>query len=199
MCGRYTIFSDKENSELSRMVEAVNQKFNVKIKTGDIFPSNLAPIIREHQGKIELDVMEWGYRNPFKKGLIINARSETVTEKKMFRDDFEQRRCLIPASGFYEWDQQKHQYLFDSDAILYLGGIYKPFEGKNKFVILTKAPNPMVLEVHDRMPVIIPADMMDSWFQNVKAAMGLLKEDAVPLVKHQSEKISESSQIKFQL
>ena len=199
MCGRYTLFSDKEDSELSRMVEAVNQKFDVQIKTGDIFPSNLAPIIRENQGKVELDVMEWGYRNPFKKGLIINARSETVAEKKMFRDDFEQRRCLIPAAGFYEWDQQKHQYLFDSDAILYLGGIYKAFEGKNKFVVLTKAPNPMVSAVHDRMPVIIPAEKMDPWFQNSQDAMDLLNEDAVPLMKHQSEKIHDSSQIKFPL
>lgn len=163
MCGRYTLFSDTENAEIKKIVEAVNRKYKVQIKTGDIFPSNLAPIIRGNAMKRELDVMQWGYHNPFRKGLIINARSETVMEKKMFREDFKIRRCLIPTAGFYEWDQEKNQYLFNSDAILYLGGIYKPFEEKNNYVILTKAPNPIVSEVHDRMPVIISPLMLDQW------------------------------------
>ena len=73
MCGRYTLFSDTENTEIKKMVEEVNRKYNVQIKIGDIFPSNLAPIIRANTMKRALDVMQWGYHNPFKKALIINA------------------------------------------------------------------------------------------------------------------------------
>lgn len=188
MCGRYTLFSDKEDREIKKIIEEINQKYQVQIKTGDIFPSDLAPVIRAEKAEKELDIMEWGYHNPFKKGLIINARSETVMEKKMFHDDFEIRRCLIPATGFYEWDKQKQQYLFNSNSILYLGGIFKPFEGKNKYVILTKAPNHTVSEVHDRMPVIIPNEMGDNWLHDVKDAVQLMKDDTVPLIMQQIKK-----------
>ncbi|MGV8906234.1 MAG: SOS response-associated peptidase [Acetobacterium sp.] len=192
MCGRYTLFANNENTEIIKMVAEVNRRYQVQIKTNDIFPSNLAPIIRGNAMERELDVMQWGYHNPFKKGLIINARSETVMEKKMFKDDFKNRRCLIPATGFYEWDKQKKQYLFSSDHILYLGGIYKPFEGKNKYVILTKAPNLAVSEVHDRMPVIISAGMVDHWLHDYSNALSLLNEDCVSLIKQQIETIEHS-------
>jgi len=193
MCGRYTLFSDTENTEIKKMVEEVNRKYNVQIKIGDIFPSHLAPIIRANTMERALDVMQWGYHNPFKKSLIINARSETVMEKKMFRDDFETRRCLIPTTGFYEWDKQKNQFLFNSNHVLYLGGIYKPFEGKNKYVILTKGSNQTVSEVHDRMPVIIPAGMLDHWLHDYSSAMDLLKEDTTALIMKQIQTVKSSS------
>jgi len=192
MCGRYTLYSDTENAEIIKIVEEVNRKFQVQIKTSDIFPSNLAPIIRENAKEIKLDVMQWGYHNPFRKGLIINARSETVMEKKMFREDFEIRRCLIPTAGFYEWDHEKNQYLFNSDAILYLGGIYKPYEEKNNYVILTKAPNPTVSEVHDRMPVIISPLMLNQWLNDYNDALHLMKEDPLPLTKKQIRTVKKS-------
>lgn len=193
MCGRYTLFSDTENTEIKKMVEEVNRKYNVQIKIGDIFPSNLAPIIRANTMERALDVMQWGYHNPFKKGLIINARSETVMEKRMFRDDFETRRCLIPTAGFYEWDKQINQFLFNSNQVLYLGGIYKPFEGKNKYVILTKGSNQTVSEVHDRMPVIISAGMLDHWLHDYSNAMDLLKEDTTALIMKQIQTVKSSS------
>lgn len=199
MCGRYTLFSDDENSEIRKIVKEVNRKFHVEIRSGDIFPSNLAPIIRADKKERLLDVMQWGYHNPFKKGLIINARSETVMEKKMFRNDFEHRRCLIPAAGFYEWDKEKHQYLFNSDHLLYLGGIYKPFNGENMYVILTKNSNETVYEIHDRMPVMIPPGMEDKWLNNDRDAQELIKADSVMLIKHLIEKEKISEQIKLTL
>jgi len=193
MCGRYTLYSDIENTEIKKMVEDINRKYNVQIGMGDIFPSDIAPIIKGNTKERELTVMQWGYHNPFKKGLIINARSETVMEKKMFRGDFETRRCLIPTAGFYEWDKQKNQFLFNSHHVLYLWGIYKPFEGKNNYVILTKGSNQTVSEIHDRIPVIIPAGMLDHWLHDYNNALDLLKEDTTPLITKQIQTAKRSS------
>lgn len=202
MCGRYTLYNEKEDREIKRLVAEVNKKFQLEVKIDDIYPSDLAPIIRSNQNNQDgssLDVMKWGYDNPIKKGLIINARSETVMEKPMFRDDFKARRCLIPATGFYEWDREKHQYLFQADQLLYLGGIYKTFNGTNKYVILTKEPNETVAEVHNRMPVIISSEMITIWLQDFKTAAELIKEDAVSLVKQFIKKTDSVSQLKFPL
>lgn len=198
MCGRYTLYSEKEDREIKRIVDEVNQKFKVQIKNGDIFPSDLAPIIRLDQfGKDDnaLDLMSWGYDLPFTKGLIINARSENVVEKQLFREDFISRRCLIPATGFYEWDSNKNQYLFYSEKLIYFAGIYKSFNGINKYVVLTKSPNAAVAKIHNRMPVIIPSDMASSWLTVLALAIELLKQDSVSLI----EKVCDNIQLKFPL
>jgi putative SOS response-associated peptidase YedK len=186
MCGRYTLSSKKEDDEIRQLVATVNRKFNVLIKDGDIRPSDLAPIIRQdHFVKNDrtLDLMNWGYDLPNKNGLIINARSETVLEKPLFREDFISRRCLIPATGFYEWDANKNQYLFDAEKLIYFAGIYQSFNGVNKYVVLTKSPNAVVAGIHDRMPVIIPPDMASIWLTDLPRASELLTQDSILLTK----------------
>lgn len=198
MCGRYTLYSEKEDQEIKRIVDEVNRKFDVHIKNGTIFPSDMAPIICQDETDKDsdtLDLMKWGYDNPFKKGLIINARSETVMEKQLFQQDFISRRCLVPAAGFYESDPQKNQHLFFTDQMLYLAGIYKLFNGVNKFVVLTKTPNTVVAKVHNRMPVIIPQNMKSSWLNELSIATELLKKDSVSLI----EKSCDNMQLKFPL
>lgn len=198
MCGRYTLYSEKEDREIKRIVDEVNKKFNTQIKKGAILPTDLAPIICRDQSDKDsciLDLMNWGYDNPFKKGLIINARSETVMEKQLFRQDFITRRCLVPAAGFYESDSQKNQHLFSTEQILYLAGIYKSFNEVNKFVILTKSPTTVVAEVHNRMPVIIPQNMKSSWLNDLSIATELIKQDSVSLI----EKACDNTQLRFPL
>lgn len=102
----------------------------------------------------------------FKKSqLIINARSETVSEKKIFSKAFEHTRCVFPSSGFYEWNQDKKKFFFreKGSEILYLARFYKKFEDGNRSIILTTAANESIEAIHNRMPVILEKDTIDSW------------------------------------
>jgi putative SOS response-associated peptidase YedK len=101
----------------------------------------------------------WGFGNK-----IANARGESVAERPVFRDAFRQWRCLVPASGFYEWQTiagQKHPwYLRATDANLFgLAGITSLWKGVRSVSLITTKPNALMEPIHDRMPVIIaPAD-----------------------------------------
>jgi putative SOS response-associated peptidase YedK len=141
--------------------------------------------------------MSWGYRTSFKKGIIINARSETVMNKPIFKDDFYYRRCLIPASGFYEWDVEKQRYLFYSDELFYFGGIYKFINGIYYYVILTRPSTELVAKIHERMPVIIANEMIPDWFLNFKAAYELINDDSVNLKMNLIDSSESSSQLSF--
>lgn len=192
MCGRYVLYSDKEQAEIKEIIEEVNRKHNFVVKKGDIYPSNLAPIYAptpDQNGK-SLEVMKWGYEVSFRKGLLINARSETILEKKTFKKDFLERRCIVPASGFYEWDKEKNKYIFQDqdDEALYIAGVFRQHENASEYVILTKAPVEPVAAIHDRMPVIIPHSKAEEWLYDDNAAMGIVAQNYVPLGCQMAEK-----------
>ena len=104
----------------------------------DIGPSQSAVVIHGdsrrkgiQDGVIGASEMVWGFTNPVKKGLIINVRAETAREKITFADSIARRRCVIPASGFYEWDTHKAKYRFTSSdgGLLLLAGFYREEQG----------------------------------------------------------------------
>jgi putative SOS response-associated peptidase YedK len=106
---------------------------------------------------------------------IINARAETVTEKPMFRRSVAFQRCVIPATGFYEWDSAKHKYFFQMPGQpIYLAGIYDTINGVNCFIILTTAPNDSVAPIHDRMPLLLSHEQVRPWLVDAGAALELL-------------------------
>lgn len=192
MCGRYVLYSDKEQAEIKEIIEEVNRKHNFVVKKGDVYPSNLAPIYAptpDQNGK-SLEVMKWGYEVSFRKGLLINARSETILEKKTFKKDFLERRCIVPASGFYEWDKEKNKYIFQAqdDEALYIGGVFREHENASEYVILTKAPVEPVVAIHDRMPVIVPHSKAEEWLYDDNAAMGIVTQNYVSLDCQMAEK-----------
>ena len=192
MCGRYVLYSDKEQAEIREIIEEVNRKHNFVVKKGDIYPSNMATIYAptpDQNGK-SLEVMKWGYEVSFRKGLLINARSETILEKKTFKKDFLERRCIVPASGFYEWDKEKNKYIFQAkdDEALYIGGVFRQHENESEYVILTKAPVEPVAAIHDRMPVIVPHSKAEEWLYDDNAAMGIVTQNYVPLDCQMAEK-----------
>lgn len=163
MCGRYYINDDLVN-EIEKIVRRVNNKLYHK---GDVYPTNTIPVI--HGSKefksIELSNMTWGFPKSKEKGLIINARCETVKEKITFSDSALERRCIIPASGFYEWDKEKNKVRFEREDknILYIAGIWKFYEGAKRFVILTTQADEFVRDVHDRMPVVLEQEEIENW------------------------------------
>lgn len=150
-----------------------------KIKTGEIFPTNIVPVITGFSdGQKTADLFKWGFPNYRQNsGVIINARCETLSEKPTFRKLLKNNRCLIPASGFYEWkavEKHKEKYLIRSAAskLMYFAGLYNNFTDKNgipftSFVIITTEANSQMSQIHTRMPVILSSIQASSWMNEV--------------------------------
>lgn len=199
MCGRYMLYSEKEDRVIKAIVEEVNKKYHGAIKKGDIYPTDLAPVYvsRPDQQGVALRLLKWGYSWHYrKKTLLINARSETVLEKAAFRDDFIKQRCLIPAVGFYEWNEKKEQFRFTSgDELFYLGGFFhRQAEGFDEFLIMTKPPVKLVAEVHNRMPVVIPADRARDFLDSTEIAIKIISENQIFLKR---ELVQGEKQVSF--
>lgn len=161
MCGRYYIQDDLIN-EIEEIVTEIDAKVNFK---GDVFPTNTVPIIYGNQESLMLSGMIWGFSHFNGKGVIINARCESVKTKMTFRDSFLHNRCIIPAAGFYEWDKEKNKVRFErkNSNILYMAGIWKSYEDAKRFVILTTRANDSVRNVHDRMPLLLKENELENW------------------------------------
>lgn len=187
MCGRYTFFTDKELREVEEIVDKISNDIQRdKMKVGEIFPTNVVPILVPENGIIVSHLMTWGFPNFRNKGVIINARSETVREKRMFHAALENRRCIIPSTGFYEWDKEKKKYLINmaGSSMLYMAGIYTPFDGENRFVILTTNANESISDIHDRMPVVLPKERLEDWVMDDSEVDAILLGVHPDLVKH---------------
>lgn len=176
MCGRYFIDEDDLAEELERILEELNRKNTPEnLKTsGEIFPSDVVPVLANSRRQdVQPFAMRWGYSFPGGRP-VINARAETAAEKPMFRDGMRQRRCLIPASSYFEWerrDGQKIKYAICPAGVemLYLAGVYhlENHEGTvaPSFAILTRSAAPEISFIHDRMPVILPPDCAREWLK----------------------------------
>ena len=166
------------------------QKRQIEVKTGEVNPGDIAAVIASNR-KLEPQVfgMKWGYKLPDGK-LIFNARSETAAQKAMFADGMRQRRCLIPADCYYEWQKsangkQKYQ-LAPSDANgFFLAGIYRIEQGSAVFSVLTKEPVESIAFIHHRMPVILPKEALSDWLnpryngvEILNAAVGDIRFDS---------------------
>ena len=124
--------------------------------------------------KVVAEFQRWGIPG-WRGGLMINARAETVCEKPMFRRSMAAQRCIVPATGYYEWDAGKHKYFFQLPGKpLYLAGIYDNVEGVNCFVVLTTKPNATVRDIHDRMPLLLSHDQVRPWLTSDQDALQLL-------------------------
>lgn len=177
MCGRYYVAELNMTEEMLRIVDAVNRKYTPQsVKTsGEIFPSDVVPVLaNSRRQNVQPFAMRWGYSNPNGRP-IINARSETASVKPLFRDGMRQRRCLIPASHYFEWEHrgsERIRYAIRprNSGMLYLAGIYQ-LEKHNDavmpaFAILTRAAAPGISFIHDRMPVILPSASITDWLDN---------------------------------
>ncbi|NLP17093.1 MAG: SOS response-associated peptidase [Clostridiales bacterium] len=165
MCGRYN-FTVEQSEELREIIEKLNAKIHGKeYKRGEIFPTNQVPLLVGEHNETSPVLSIWGFPKFDNKGVIINARSETVFEKRTFRDSVINRRCIIPSSGFYEWDREKRKIMFKLDGTdaLYMAGLYNYYQDEMRFVILTTAANESISDVHHRMPLIIPRHEIDTW------------------------------------
>ncbi len=176
MCGRYN-FTVEQSDEVREILEKLNAKIHGKeAKTGEIFPTNQVPILIEEGKRAEPALSSWGFPKFDQKGVIINARAETAFEKRTFRDSLLNRRCIIPSTGFYEWDSTKQKFLFrlEGTNALYMAGLYTYHQEEMRFVILTTDANASMKEIHTRMPLVIPKHEIDTWILDPGATNDLL-------------------------
>lgn len=185
MCGRYN-FTVEQSDEILEILEKLNAKFTGKeARTGEIFPTNLAPILLEEKKVITPTLSNWGFPKFDQKGVIINARSETAFEKRTFRDSLLNRRCIIPSTGFYEWDSEKKKFLFNLEGTkaLYMAGLYMNYGEELRYVILTTEANESIKDIHTRMPLVIPKQDIETWIMDYSATNDLLKRVPPQLVR----------------
>lgn len=180
MCCRYYMafeIKEKLKEELGLSENALSG-----IKEGDVFPGEDPLVFIHRDNRVAPENIRWGLNGPNRK-LIINARSETVFDKKMFCVGIRERRCIVPASLFYEWDKDKTKVAFERPdrGPVYLAGFYEDTEDGKRFVILTTRSNESMKDIHDRMPLIMNKEEVAAWLGNESVARMLLKKEGPEL------------------
>ena len=169
MCGRFYI-SDDTAREIEKTIRLVDEKLKVEQRNKDIHPTENAPVISYQQGSMLLADKKWGFPGYDSGKVIFNARSESVLEKKMFRESVLKRRLIIPAAGFYEWNRKKEKVTFTSavkeQPILYMAGFYNKYGNEDRFVILTTGANDSMADVHERMPLLLKHQELEEWLRD---------------------------------
>ena len=191
MCGRFMLLSEGENSEIDKILKDISEKYknqHAQIKLGDIYPTDLAPVVTKQNNDKTFELFKWGFPlvHKEKKSLLINARGETLEEKMTFKNLLKSKRCIIPASAFYEWKtvgKDKHKYLIKPQGkdLFYMAGLYNTFtdlQGNpyTGFVIITTEANQQISLIHHRMPVIFSrSEEAELWMDNSDYNLTLLK------------------------
>lgn len=202
MCGRFYI-DDDTAKEIQKLLEKLDARLQNNpagsrgknayrdkdiIKTGEIFPTNVVPIVTANNEQMILEPSVWGIHGINPKVPVINARAETIMEKSLFKESVLTRRCMIMASGFYEWDKSKNKLYFQdrSEKSIYMAGIYH-FDGtESRFAIITTAANESMKQYHDRMPLILRKEQVTQWLFQKNAVEELLNS-VPPLLKKNAE------------
>ena len=179
MCGRYALYGPKAFSRAERVYF---EGLDIFPATYNAAPSDLMPIVRLLDGQPVLTRAKWGlvpaWSKDEKAGVkAINARAETCTSIPLFRTAYQmKRRCLVPASGFYEWKKhpagKQPYYITSADgSLLAFAGLWEQWRMPNgetllSYTIITGEPNDVVKPLHDRMPVVLRAEYYERWLSD---------------------------------
>lgn len=170
MCNRYSSTKNDAKLQLRRTAIALA---NLMVRY-NIAPQNRAPVVTMHEEQLVSREMTWGLRG-FENRLVTNAKSETARHKPLFRNAWAQRRCVIPADGFYEWKAEgraklPYRFVRNDDALFWFAGLWDDSApstddapAQERFVILTREANSDVQRLHDRMPLILTHDEIEAW------------------------------------
>jgi putative SOS response-associated peptidase YedK len=192
MCGRYTL--SVPLSSLIDTFDVPSPEFDYEPRF-NIAPTQVVPAIAQDRQGRRMGLLRWGLvpswaEDPGMGSRMINARSETVAEKPAFRNAFRNRRCLVPADGFFEWKKEgveegkkasKRPYWIhlSSREPFSFAGLWErwaPPDGEElfTFTIITAEAAPSIRSIHPRMPVILPAAARDQWLDPEASSEGLL-------------------------
>ena len=174
MCGRY--FLDMDFEKILSFYSFIDQTEAVEFQSGEIFPSQNVLVV----DKNELRTMRWGMKYDFMKKLLINSRVETIAEKRLFKDAFKQRRVILPANSYFEWEKTKlgnikREIKISNQRVLSFAGIYNSLKIGNELVesvvIVTQEANESLSKIHNRMPLIIPPGLEQDWINSENPQM----------------------------
>lgn len=185
MCGRFTLQLGAD--ELAREFGLVFSGLHIE-KRFNIAPGQVVIVVRPAKAGRALDAMIWGLvpswsKDPSGGPRPINARAETLAEKPMFRGPFKNGRCIIPASGFYEWKAEGKAktpwYIHPQGEPLFafagLSSLWEGPEGELRTcTIITTEPNALMAALHNRMPAILPREHWDAWLDPAERNPGRL-------------------------
>ena len=195
MCGRFSSSSKPEQ---------IKKEFKVAVEDPAIFkpryniaPSQMIPIVLDRTGERIVAQLKWGLVPSWAKDALIgsrmiNARAETLMEKPSFREAYKSRRCIIPASGFYEWQRaekgakQPFYFYLTNKEVFGFAGLWEEWldkksgESLETCTIITTEANDVLKPVHDRMPVILKAADYDEWLDTKEANTDKLQKLLAP-------------------
>lgn len=194
MCGRYNMITDAHVLMDLFAIDRLLVDPAVLVPRYNIAPGQDVPIIRETEQGRTLSMARWGLVPHWSKQAklkysTINARAETVAEKPAYRDAFRHKRCLIPATGFYEWKQvgehkiPYHIHLPDGQVFAF-AGLWDHWQGEgagfDSCSIIVTGANSLVKSIHDRMPVILDPSFYKVWLNTAHEHRAQLQSVLVP-------------------
>ncbi|MFD2514189.1 SOS response-associated peptidase [Pontibacter locisalis] len=187
MCGRYTIIPKKGAKGGSKAVKLL-EKYHANTRY-NAAPSQLLPVMTNEEPD-KLQFFSWGLlphwsKEKSYKHKFVNARTETLTEKPMFRELINSKRCLVPADSFYEWrtssaGKQPYRFLLKNEELFSFAGLWDEWADKEtgevvgSFTIITTEANELVRPTHDRMPVMLHPKEEEAWLDVTKGNKVLL-------------------------
>jgi putative SOS response-associated peptidase YedK len=189
MCGRYSVIPKaKGKSRVSKLLENHIQEAHYNAS-----PSQTLPVVTNEQPDT-IQFFSWGLQPFWAKEAkdvkrSINARAETLTEKPSFRNLLKSKRCLVPADGFYEWQDTAHgkvpyRILLKNEELFSFAGLWDEWVDKSSgevlhtYTIITTEANDLVKPIHDRMPVILSPEAEELWLDSHET-----QDDLLPLLK----------------
>lgn len=163
MCGRYLLL--QQSPALQNRFQAESEaEWSPSYNVG---PRRRVPVVTQESECREIRFMRMGWTPPWLNRVLINVRSETVFEKKLFKEAIQFRRCLVPAEGFYEWKPMKRYrqpYLVLPKQLISFAGIWFQEEsGEEAFSILTAPAMEPLASIHSRAPVILAPEDETTW------------------------------------
>ena len=167
MCGRFTVTATADEL-LNRFGVVINS--NLKPRW-NVAPSQKSPIISANGFTRDCHMAHFGLEGVIAHKTLINARSETIAEKPTFKQAFEASRCLVIASGWYEWKGKKNPYhiqLSDGRVMAFAGLLFNKGE-RSHFVIVTSAATGALADIHHRTPHVLPATEWERWLSGSPA------------------------------
>lgn len=191
MCGRFTLTDPSD--ALSALFEAVPSNDLPDVPNYNICPTNQVHAVTLEDGQRRLRALRWGFiphwaKAPNEGPLLINARSETIAEKPAFRTSARERRCLIPATGFYEWTKDADGkrlpwYIYPpANGVLAFAGVWQDWtKGEDVLstcAIVTTAASMSMSKIHHRMPVILKPEDWALWLGEAGKGASLLMKAA---------------------
>jgi putative SOS response-associated peptidase YedK len=207
MCGRFAI----TQTDFTYLEKVLGSQLGPVTPRYNIAPTSMIPVIRPAEQGYVMEDMRWGLvpswsKEPLSSYATFNARVETVATKPAFRNAFRKRRCIIPASGFYEWhtDEQgnKQPYYFHlkEGHEMALAGLWEAWQGQDGSVlhsctILVGGANETVGRLHDRMATILSKAHIEDWLNPAESTDYLLALLSQPFVEEEMEAIKVSRKV----